>query len=269
MGAQLVILGTAGDSTTMGKQVVASGGIVLIDDDIHIHVNPGPGSLICAKQWDIPIRNTDVLVMTQNSVLQAGDANALVDAMSLGGLDVKGVVLCPQSVVHPTSEGSPLLSIQSRQFVEKVIVLKSEDKVGIGDIQIIPCKTHRDESECLGYIIKTSRFSIGLMPYPDVSKDRILQYKNCDVLVLLSVTEQKSEDVYDKIVSVVKQSKPKLAVLSGYSFQVLREDPLALAREVQKSSGVQTIAAKDGLAIDPFSHAAKIRQSSLIAFSTR
>jgi phosphoribosyl 1,2-cyclic phosphodiesterase len=51
-----------------------------------------------------------------------------------------------------------------------------------------------------------------------------------------------------KIISLIK---PKIAVLTHFGLDMLKADPINEAREVQRLTGIQTIAAKDGLAIAP------------------
>ena len=44
---------------------------------------------------------------------------------------------------------------------------------------------------------------------------------------------------------------PKLAILTGFGTDVIREGPIDIVREIQRATGVQCIAAKEGLVLTP------------------
>ena len=48
---------------------------------------------------------------------------------------------------------------------------------------------------------------------------------------------------------------------------MLDADPIYEAREIQKQTGVQVIAAEDGMAIDPLSYSADLKQRTLNLYS--
>ncbi|MBR9683753.1 hypothetical protein GOV03_04400, partial [Candidatus Woesearchaeota archaeon] len=55
-------------------------------------------------------------------------------------------------------------------------------------------------------------------------------------------------------------------IISHFGLEMLKADPILEAREIQKQTGVQTIAAKDGLIISPETYAAKSPQIRLSGF---
>ena len=68
-----------------------------------------------------------------------------------------------------------------------------------------------------------------------------------------------SEDV----VEILKEAKPKLAIIQHFGVKMMNEDPLNEAREIQKHSKIQTIAATDGMVINPSSYVSGLKRSSL------
>lgn len=77
-----------------------------------------------------------------------------------------------------------------------------------------------------------------------------------DVLVFLN---------HDNAESVIAKLKPKLAILTY--FTSLRNNPVYMARELQKKTGVQTIAAHDDLTVDLDSYSALSEQKALSKFT--
>jgi phosphoribosyl 1,2-cyclic phosphodiesterase len=68
------------------------------------------------------------------------------------------------------------------------------------------------------------------------------------------------EDAIDLITAV----EPRLAILTHFGNSVLDADPLHQVREIHKATGVQTIAARDGMVINPLSYSVDKGQRTLI-----
>ena len=80
---------------------------------------------------------------------------------------------------------------------------------------------------------------------------------SCDILVL-SVHQQ-----HEKLITKLK---PRLAILTYFTLPMHKKNPLYLARELQQSTGVQTIAAHDGLTVDLYAYSALAEQKSLAKY---
>ena len=70
----------------------------------------------------------------------------------------------------------------------------------------------------------------------------------------------------ESAIKIIEKVKPRLAVISHFGLDMLKADPLVEAREIQKRTNVQTVAAKDGLVISPESYAARSPQHRLSTF---
>jgi hypothetical protein len=245
----------------MGKQVLASGGFVLSDEDMQVHVDPGPGALVRAKQYGVNVRNTDMLLVSRLDVLHAGDLNAVIEGMTVGGMDHKGVLLCPHGLVSESE--SSLLGNTQKGYLERVIALRVGDKVGISTTNIFPAKTHDPEETHLGYIIVTPRYCIGYVAATEYSATIVKQYKGCDILIVNVHALGSAEEDIERCVSLIQGAKPRAAILTGFGIKMVQHDILSSVRKIHRETEVQTIAAKDGLTVNPLSYAAKTRQKSL------
>jgi len=83
-----------------------------------------------------------------------------------------------------------------------------------------------------------------------------------------SGVEEKGHLNAERAAYFLKQAKPKLGVITHFGVKALKEDPLSVAREVQRLSGVRVMAAQDGLALDPNTFSAKVRQKKLSSFKS-
>src|SRR3989344_5577259 len=116
---RIVFLGTAGDSSVTSKQLRASGGIIIQIDDLQFHIDPGPGSLVRAKEFSINPRATSAILVTHNHLNHANDVNAIIDAMTLGGFDRKGVLIANQSTINGDKMYPPALSAFHQSCIER------------------------------------------------------------------------------------------------------------------------------------------------------
>lgn len=271
MEPAIIFLGTAGDVHAMSKQVRGSGGIILRADDLQFHIDPGPGSLTMAKIWGVNPRETSVVLVSHNHVGHNNDLNACVHAMTLNGLDTRGIVVAPQPVIEGENGQGAALSPYHRKLLEKVIVAAPEKRIGIQDTDIVPIPTTHPDKAGVGYKIMTTRFTLTYSGDTAFSRDLIDHYAGSDILILNTVfprgCEAETENLtMEDAVKIVEGVKPALCILTHFGKQMLAADPLQEARELQILTGVQVISARDGQVINPYSYAAESRQRSLKQF---
>ncbi|MEK6916483.1 MAG: MBL fold metallo-hydrolase [Nanoarchaeota archaeon] len=269
MGVRILFLGTAGDAMVAGKQQRSSGGVIFNYESNQFHLDPGPGSLLMAKAAGVNLRENTAIFVTGNDMLRANDVNAVISAMTHGGLDKIGVLVCPSSVAE-SEKGSPFLNKEYRQFLEKTILIDNTEKIGINDIDIKIVKLKDSIANNCGFKFMTQKFSLGYVPQTPYSNLLVEGLEGSDILIFGVTTpgEAKTNEVMGTkdIEKLVKQLNPQLVILTSFGIKMLQADPLYQAREIQKSTGIQVIAAKDGMTINPLSFTATVRQKSLKGF---
>jgi len=256
MQSQIIFLGTAGDSFVLSKQQRMAGGIVIQTENTKIHLNPGPGALIAAQQSDI--RSTTAVVVTDNSFMHMHDANAILDVMTLGGFDTKGLLLVSKSA----AEKIPQLY---QNAVEKTIILQEGTQIECNAVQVEAIKIKNKDPDAVGLKIVTPTFSLGYTGKTKyfVKLKEILKDVEILIIELTSINESKEGLCVAEAQQIIADIKPQLAVLTNFGIDVLKEDVLELTRAMYKQTGVQVIAAKEGFAFDPTSYAVKLRQQRL------
>ena len=267
----ILFLGTGGDSIVVGKQIRASGGMVLELEGNQFLLDPGPGCLARAKQAGISIRNTIAVLVSHAHTNHSNDLNCVLEAMSVSGLDRIGVLVANKKVVNGDEKELPVLRNRNRGFVEKILELGAGAKIGINNINIRTTKTKHFDSEGIGFIFETPRYSIGYTSDTEFTEEIADQYKRCGMLILnckhpKGIREPGHLNTEDAVL-FLKKAKPKLAVINHFGIKMIEANPLYEAREIQKESGVEVIAAKDGLLINPVSFSSRMRQISLEPFS--
>jgi ribonuclease BN (tRNA processing enzyme) len=94
----LKFLGTAGARFVVSTQLRHSGGLVWTLGGATVWVDPGPGALVRAlsSRPRVDPAKVDALVVTHRHLDHAGDATAVVEAMSKGGFAPRGALVAPR-----------------------------------------------------------------------------------------------------------------------------------------------------------------------------
>ena len=256
---KIIFLGTGGDAIVVGKQLLASGGIVVQVDDNQFHIDPGPGALVKAHEFNVNPRNNTAVIATHAHVNHCSDLNAVINAMSLAGMDVHGVVIVNETIIEGDEKHSKMITHFHKGCVEKVIDLSPGQRIGINNVEIIGTFAKHNDKNALGIKLITPYFSLGYSGDTGI-----------DILVL---NVQFPDDVKKEFhlctadaVKLIKEIKPKLAIITHFGVKMLQADPINEARKIQKETNVQTIAAKDGMVINPVSYSVNLRQKTLKMF---
>jgi len=268
-----MFLGTGGDSYVVGKQVRASGGIILQVNDDQYHIDPGPGSLLMAKETGINLRANTALFVSHNHLNHCNDINAVIDAMTYGGFDKKGVLVGNNTVINGTDNHMPFLHKYYRDCLERFVVLEEGGRVGINDVEVMAIKAKHSEPNAVGYKFITPDYTLTYTGDTSYSVETISGYEGSNVLILNvpCLTKEDSQDNLCKedAINIIKKVNPNLAIITHFGFNFLKADPLYEVREIQKETNCQVIAAKDGMVINPVSYAVEEGQKSLYKYAKK
>lgn len=271
MQPSILFLGTAGDVNVYGKQFRASGGIVIRVEGYQFMVDPGPGALVRAAQYGINIRENTATLASGSDILKCNDLNAVIASMTLEGFDRQGVLIGPAGVINGDEGEKPIVSNRQKAQVERILTVGPEKKIGIESIEIHTLRTLSKGSSCIGFKFYTSKFILSYSSDTGYSQDIARQYEKSDILILnvQNPFSEKSEFLLNSedAAKIIAKVKPRLAVLTGFGMKMLNSDPMYESREIQKSTGIQVIAAKDGLEVNPVSYSALLRQKTLNLYS--
>jgi hypothetical protein len=265
---RILFLGTGGDTFTVGKQSRASGGIIIEAEGMQFHIDPGPGSLCMCKEFDINPRNTIALLVSGPNIHLCNDVNAMIDAMTHNGLDKRGVLVANSIVYNGDEERQSYITKHFKECVEKSIAVEVGKKIGINEVEIRTLPCHNTDN--MGFKFFTSKFVLSYSSNTEYSSELIENYKGSDILILnvLTPADKKSPGFLcvDDAIKIANKVKPKMLILTGFGIKMLQTDILTETRRIQKETNIQTLAAKDGLQINPLSYNATMKQKTLKHF---
>ncbi|MEM4247675.1 MAG: MBL fold metallo-hydrolase [Candidatus Nanoarchaeia archaeon] len=253
MQDKIIFLGTGGGRVVIANQLAATGGFVIQLEGYQIWVDPGPGALVRARQYGVRAGKTDIIYVSHEHIDHSNDINAVIDAMTLGGIRKRGIVISTQSVINGGPESGPVLLPFYKNVLKEVFAIRTNDKIKIGPLTFIATPTKHDV-ETNGLRLETDKVTIGYTgntaPTPELAE----ALKGCNILIIDVLKPGKemwknhfcSEDA----ANLIAQVKPELAIITHFGARMLKFKPVYEAREIQRKTGIRTVAAQDGTRVD-------------------
>jgi ribonuclease BN (tRNA processing enzyme) len=177
------------------------------------------------------------------------------------------VLVANHTLVNGSDEEPPYLTKYHRNMVERIIVPNPGQRIGINTTEIHVLRAAHPDPHSLGFRFLTPNFMLVYSGDTTCSNEIIEQYQNADILILNVVhpfgVKSKENLSSDDAVKIISKIKAPLSIITHFGSKMMQADPIQEAREIQKQTGQQVIAAKDGLSINPLSYSASLRQKTL------
>ena len=249
---KIKFLGTGGGRFVVMRQIRKSGGIWLTLDDTNLLIDPGPGSLIriLNSKPKLNPRNLDGVIISHRHLDHSNDVNIIIEAMTNGGFDKKGVLFAPKQAL----EKDPVVLDYVKSYLDKIEVLKAKIKYKIGNVTFETPVRHKHHGvEGYGFNFFSKKNTISLITDTKYIKNLESFYKG-EILIINVVffKNKKNFDHFDvsdaeKLISI---NKPKLTILTHFGMTMIKKRPWEIAEKLSEKIGVKVIAATDGLEID-------------------
>ena len=267
MEAKLIFLGTGGGKYVPAKQIRSTGGFILQYGETQLHIDPGPGALVKAKEFDVNPRNTIAILCSHAHLNHCNDVNAVISAMTYSGEDKHGVLISSESVINGCEDIPPYLTPFHASCLEKIITLELGQKIAINEIEIQATKCRHKDKTAIGFKIRTPHFTIGYTSDTDYLQQLEKEFSKSDILILnvLDPFHYKTRGNLnsEEAIKVINKVRPKLAIIQHFDIKMLNVNPLYEARDIKKQTKIEVIAARDGLIINPMLYSKRNRQETL------
>jgi len=247
MDDKIVFLGSGGGRKITASQMRATGGFVVQSKGEQIHFDPGPGAIVRASQYGVDVKATTVIIISHFHIDHSNDVNILIDAITFGGKEKKGLLiscrLCKDNNIT--------------RFHAKV--LKRHVKMKLGDnfdfrgLKFRATKTRGHGGDPIGYKALINNFVLGYTSDTSFFPELVKEFEGCDVLVVNTLKPKhivlKGHMNTEDATKLIGGVKPKLAIIQHFGKSMIEADPAKEAVVIEKSSGVKTIAAQDGMVL--------------------
>ncbi len=248
-------LGTAGARFVVSKQIRSSGGVFIHIDGKNIILDPGPGTLVrmAKSRPKIDVQEIDTIILTHLHIDHSNDINIIIDGMTLGGIKKKGILFAPEDALF--GENRVVLTY-IKSFLSEIRVLKAENTYHIGEITFSTSIRHIHQVETYGIKFKLKGKILSFMVDTRFFPELLDSYRDSNTIVMnvvrynsvkgTSIQHLSAEDV----VTIANQIRPERIVLTHFGSTMLKANPYKVAQELSKSTGIEIIAASDGMKLE-------------------
>ncbi|MBI5680604.1 MAG: MBL fold metallo-hydrolase [Methanobacterium sp.] len=222
-------------------------------DGKNIHIDPGPGALVRTYQFGLNPLKLDAVLVSHSHTDHYSDAEVLIEAMTRGMTRRKGSLMGSKSVIEGYKQFGPCIS---KYHLSKpdVSVLNPDKTAKLDNIKIKGTKTVHGDPTAVGFNLKTKDFSISYTSDTEYFEGLYKYHEGADVLVA-SVIRPKNERIRghmctEDFITLVNEVSPKFAIMTHLGMKMLMNDAKGEANIVKEKTGVNTVAAFDGMKIN-------------------
>jgi ribonuclease BN (tRNA processing enzyme) len=244
-------LGTSGGRFVLINQLRQAAGIWLNLNDTNLLIDPGPGTLTrChASRPKLNPQKLDGIILTHKHLDHSNDVNLMIEAMTNGGWNKKGVLFAPSDAI----DTDPVILKHFLEKVEKVIRLEENKEYKLGNINFNTPVKHIHGVETYGLNFLSKNHIISIISDTKYFKNLEEFYKGKILIINLVMHEKKDHilhlDVNDAG-KIITANKPKLCVITHFGMTMIKAKPWKIAEKLSEKTGVKVIAASDGMQIN-------------------
>lgn len=250
----LKFLGTAGARFVVSKQLRASGGLWACLEGTQFLIDPGPGCLVrcLSSKPKLDPTKLQAILLSHRHLDHANDINIMMEAMSEGGFRRRGRVFAPRQALV----GDPVVLHYVRDYVEAVVTLTEGGSYELAPVvRFRTPLAHRHGTETYGFVFETPRRTISYITCTLFFPALVEAYAGCDLLLINAVRLQKETKerveikhlALDDVRTLIEAIRPKTAILTHFGMTMLRAKPWEQAKKLADETGVEVLAASDGM----------------------
>jgi phosphoribosyl 1,2-cyclic phosphodiesterase len=243
---KLTFMGTAGARFMVAKQLAASGGLYIEEGNTRISLDPGPGAIVQYAKRKVDLTKLDAIVISHRHLDHSNDVNVMIEAMTDGGFRHRGRLFCPSDALTD----DPVVLKYIRNFPQEIVPLQPETDYTVGEVTFTTTPRHVHQVETFGF-----RFGSRLGWVTDSAYyDGIAEQHKADVMVIHLVLMECRAGLphlcLDDAERIIREAKPRLAILTHYGMTVWRAHPWELAADLTQRIGTEVKAARDGMSVE-------------------
>ncbi len=244
----ITFLGTGGGRFATIYQKRATGGIY-IQDSLNIHMDPGPGALVRMLDEGLDPRGTNGILVTHAHPDHYGDAEILLEGMTCGCTQKRGLLAGSKSVTKGEGNNGPAISNYHQSMVERVETIYPGNSFYFGDLEIHGGKTFHTDGTAVGFNLLTKNGQISYIPDTSYSDEIIEFYKGARVLIISNTRPLNQRIPFhlatEDSAHIIEQIEPEIAFLTHIGFKIATNHPAKEGEWITEKTGIETYTAED------------------------
>jgi phosphoribosyl 1,2-cyclic phosphodiesterase len=248
----LRFLGTGGGRFTTIYQARSTGGC-LLEAGLRVHIDPGPGALLRARQEGEDPTATRAVLVTHAHPDHYSEAEVAVEGMTKGGTVKRGTVVGSKSVIEGTDTHDAVFSRYHKDRPSEFFAVAPGDNFKLGTVSVRATPSKHSDDTTVGFRFTTGEGVIGYLADTALEETVVAAHRGSRVLVLPATRPRHSRIEWhlcsEDIVAVLKAVRPEIALLNHLGLKMVRSGPEKEAAWIEEQSGVRTVAAFDGMRV--------------------
>lgn len=249
-------LGTAGGRFVVARQLRSSAGIFLSIDGKNIILDPGPGTLVrfAKAKPRIDVGKINAIILTHAHLDHSNDVNALIDALTEGGLKKRGVLYAPEDCL---SGRNAVVLEYLRDYLQDIVILKESSRYQLDELTFGTSIKHEHGVETYGIKFDVDGLKVSFIADTKFFPQLIDDYTDSDILILNVVLDKPHPEwgnvmhlSLEDAANIITAIRPRKAVLTHFGMMVLKAKPWILAADLSNKLGIEVISASDGMKLD-------------------
>jgi len=247
---QIIFLGTGGARVLVFKQLLASGGLWIEMEGTRIHLDPGPGALVQATKRKLDPTKLDAIVLSHRHLDHSADVNVMIEAMTTGGFNKRGLVFAPRDAY----DEDPVILQYVRSYAKATYVIEEGGEYEVGNVRFRAPVRHDHPSDVYGLVFESPgcrwSYIVDTRYFPALA-----EHYRAEVVIMHTVRLEESEIYHLSIPDAKRiiqamEPKPKTAIITHFGMTVWRAKPWEVAARLSEETGVEVIAARDGMTFE-------------------
>ena len=252
----ITFLGTGGARFMIINQFLASGGLWLNLSGTEILIDPGPGCIVQATKRKLVAEKLSAIILSHRHLDHSADINIMVEAMTQGGFKKHGTLFAPTDAL----ETEPVILSYLRKYLDGIEILEEGKTYPVGDITFTTPVKHIHRVETYGMTFYTGKHTFSYIA-DSRNFGGLRKYGGSELLIINVVfLEPRPPDsspltptdhlAVPDAEEIIDELKPKVAILTHFGMTVWRAKPWEIAQRLAEKTGVEVIAARDGMKFD-------------------
>ena len=243
-------LGTGGGRVVVFRQLRQSGGMWIHLKNTNILVDPGPGSLIRIFENNLDPKDIDIFVLSHRHLDHVADINSVLESATESTKNKKDLLIAPKDAIEGED---PVILKYLKKGIKKFIYTEQGLEVKYKNISIKAHIKHIHRgAETYGLSFETEEKKIVYVPCGKFYEDMLTGYPPNADLMIFNTTFVKPKPNIDHlsaqdVIEMIKVLKPKKAVITHFSVDILKANPKEIAKWIFSETSVPVIPAEDNM----------------------